>query len=210
MPITSARTAALYDRVRNVISTIERSIFRHPHETIGEDCEFVRRMGRVGMVVGETIGLARNRFGDFGTAIADIHAIETSEPRQSTGCHARPECGCPSRSRNGRLAEFARGEILELRERMQDAVSVLFANFLNIDLHDCFLSGRGHANAGFSEIHESVVLISHVWQMVRRRSKWDRLPSSPAWVRQTSQCSCSACKLIDFAATRPRSWLQRS
>lgn len=87
------------------------------------------------MIIGETVSLARNRLSDIGAAIADVNAIEASESVDELDAMRILDADALASLYDRRLTKLAGSEILELGEWMQDAASVLFANFPDIDRH---------------------------------------------------------------------------
>ncbi|WP_287060091.1 hypothetical protein [Mesorhizobium sp.] len=89
------------------------------------------------MVVGQTESLAGNRFGDFGAAVPDVDAIKAGEPVDQVIAMRILDMPLPVLTMVG---SPSCGKILELRERMQDSISILFADVLDVDSHTAFLS----------------------------------------------------------------------
>ena len=81
-------------------------------------------MGGIGVVVGKSIGLTRDRFRDLGSSVADVHAVETGEAIDVLAPGGILDTNAFARLDDRRIAELAGGKVLELREGMKNACLV--------------------------------------------------------------------------------------
>ena len=63
---------------------------------LGERDRGLRAVADIGVVVGELLGLLRDRVGDFLSPVADIDAIEARQRRRADACRRDPRCRRPS------------------------------------------------------------------------------------------------------------------
>src|SRR5581483_2949360 len=112
--------------------------------------------GGVGVIVGETMGLAGDRIGHFGAAIAYVHAIKAGKAIDQGFAGRIGDSDPLAGFDHDRVAELARRKIPELSERMQGAGAIERGNPGQIAHTDLLVisSGREVAKAKIFELHE--------------------------------------------------------